>query len=408
MVLRREQSTPVYKESNVPIPLHAGFLIHGEVATPPYAPRLNEPSPGGVRLPGKLVPEAVSSSLKGHVLEMQARKLSHHQATPRSAEQRTSPHIEALINRARVLGEQARRRSPGSLAGSQSSPQIRSLAGSQSYHSSPRYTMVPRRPAIAQPIPGPGQYDTSRSSGQKAKGGTFGNAEVRRSLSPQRPRSASVDRTFCGSTSLRMASINRSRCADVEGAPGPGAYTPHRGAFGSEVASAWINSRIEVPVDDVPGPGAYGRGESLSPRTPRISFGSPSRSAGSGTRVTSLRASPREMQTTGAEIGPGRYSSMGLRAGPAYTMTPRRQAKTPDVPGPGAYLQAATSPRASYGRFNLAARAKELRENYLGPGSYDAAATDAGLAFSITRSVEKPAKSSPGPGSYELPRALFA
>lgn len=48
-------------------------------------------------------------------------------------------------------------------------------------------------------------------------------------------------------------------------------------------------------------------------------------------------------------------------------MTPRREARVDPVPGPGAY-GAATTPRASLGRFNIQQRAKELRESLLEPG----------------------------------------
>lgn len=307
----------------------------------------------------------------------------------------------------------------------------------------PSFTMAPKRELSPSTIPGPGAYETT----------TPCVAAVARSSFATSPKGSPRS-----SLRGRGTAIGYNRQVDV---PGPAAY-PAQYAFG-KAPSSTMQPRREIPISTVPGPGAY---EVSAPKTPRGGFArSPARcptkvevaagpgsytvpqllGSGSAFTLQPRRGSPvrpvpgpgayEHAQGTGTpkgckascfgrttsaarsrstsrdpDVGPGSYNPTTPKGSPRFSMTPRREARTPDSPGPGAYHKddaLSASPR-SHGRFNLAARAKEMRDSYLGPGSYDVISGPVGPGFGIAPQRPKSCSATPGPGAYDMPRALFA
>ena len=151
-----------------------------------------------------------------------------------------------------------------------------------------------------------------------------------------------------------------------DGAPGPGTYDMHNGAFDDKKGGKGFMSkkgRDDMRSVDAPGPGAYEDVDAFN----RLS------SAKGGMKFS--KASPHQ---GGSDIpGPGAYDQVGnlkSKSGIIFPKDPRDHTKPGDLPGPGAYsAYGGIAPNPSKYTFSKAPRDKNKPQD--GPGFYDIPST---------------------------------
>jgi len=165
--------------------------------------------------------------------------------------------------------------------------------------------------------------------------------------------------------------------------------------------------RLEQDKERVPGPGAYSAQEYQCEKR-AVLHNAPRR-----------REAPKG--ESGRSPGPGAYDIGPLvgHGGPKYSVTPRRDARPGEVPGPGAYNGEA-APAAniapsmssrSASRPNLGSQTKLAQADIdaPGPGHYAAqTSVGEGPKFTMSSRVQEKPSDVPGPGAYGGPYTQFS